>query len=72
MRHHLKSWHQMLKHKRLNEVIATDKNFANENQLSSKILYVADNLWFLALDYLHLAHVHNLSVNRKLKWNWIL
>ena len=29
MRRHLKSWFQMLRHKRLNEVIATDTYFAN-------------------------------------------
>jgi hypothetical protein len=53
MRHHLKSWFQMLRHKRLNEVIATDTYFANEKSIEgyhcaqvffviiSKMLYVA-------------------------------
>jgi hypothetical protein len=53
MRHHLKSQFQMLRHKRLNEVIATDTYFANEKSIegyhcarvffgmTSKILYVA-------------------------------
>jgi hypothetical protein len=53
IRCHLKSRFQMLRHKRLNEVIATDTYFANENQLkaitvhkyyfgmTSKMLYVA-------------------------------
>jgi hypothetical protein len=35
MRRHLKSQFQMLRHKRLNEVIATDTYFANENQLKA-------------------------------------
>jgi hypothetical protein len=35
MRRHLKSRFQMLRHKRLNEVIATDTYFANENQLKA-------------------------------------
>jgi hypothetical protein len=33
MRHHLKSRFQMLKHKRLNEVIATDTYFANKKSI---------------------------------------
>jgi hypothetical protein len=33
MRCHLKSWFQMLRHKRLNEVIATDTYFANEKSI---------------------------------------
>jgi hypothetical protein len=33
MRRHLKSWFQILRHKRLNEVIATDTYFANEKNL---------------------------------------
>jgi guanylate kinase len=37
MRLHLKSRFQMLRHKRLNEVIATDTYFANENQLKAII-----------------------------------
>jgi hypothetical protein len=53
MRHHLKSRFQMLRHKRLNEVIATDTYFANEKsiegyhcaqvffRMTSKVLYVA-------------------------------
>jgi hypothetical protein len=53
MRNHLKSRFQMLRHKRLNEVIATDTYFANERStegydcaqvffgMISKILYVA-------------------------------
>jgi hypothetical protein len=53
MRHHLKSRFQMLRHKRLNEVIATDTYFANEKSIegyycpqvffgmTSKMLYVA-------------------------------
>jgi hypothetical protein len=53
MRHHLKSRFQTLRHKRLNEVIATDTYFANEKsiegyhcvqvffRMTSKILYVA-------------------------------
>jgi hypothetical protein len=53
MRHHLKSRFQMLRHKRLNEVIATDTYFANEKSIegyhcarvffgkASKMLYVA-------------------------------
>jgi hypothetical protein len=53
MRRHLKSRFQMLRHKRLNEVIATVTNFANEKSIegyhcaqvfrgmTSKILYVA-------------------------------
>jgi hypothetical protein len=35
MRRHLKSLFQMLSHKRLNEVIATDTYFANENLLKA-------------------------------------
>jgi hypothetical protein len=53
MRNHLKSRFQMLRHKRLNEVIATDTHFANEKsiegyhcaqvffEMTSKMLYVA-------------------------------
>jgi hypothetical protein len=53
MRHHLKSRFRMLRHKRLNEVIATDTYFANEKSIegyhcaqvfygmTSKMLYVA-------------------------------
>jgi hypothetical protein len=53
MRHHLKSRFQMIRHKRLNEVIATDTHFANEKSIegchcaqvffgmTSKMLYVA-------------------------------
>jgi hypothetical protein len=53
MRHHLKIYFQMLRHKRLNQVIATDTYFANEKSIegyhcaqvffgmTSKILYVA-------------------------------
>jgi hypothetical protein len=53
MRLHLKSRFQMLRHKRLNEVIATDTYFANVKSIegyhcaqisfvmTSKILYVA-------------------------------
>jgi hypothetical protein len=53
MRRHLKSRFQMLRHKRLNEVIATDTYFANEKSIkgyhcaqvlfgmTSKMLYVA-------------------------------
>jgi hypothetical protein len=53
MRRHLKRWFQMLRHKRLNEIIATDTYFANEKSIegyhcaqvffgmTSKILYVA-------------------------------
>jgi hypothetical protein len=53
MRRHLKSCFQMLRHKRLNEVIATDTYFANEKSIegyhcaqvffgmTSKMLYVA-------------------------------
>jgi hypothetical protein len=53
MRLHLKSRFQMLSHKRLNEVIATDTYFANEKSIegyhcaqvffgmTSKMLYVA-------------------------------
>jgi hypothetical protein len=53
MRHHLKSRFQILRHKRLNEVIATATYFANEKSIGgyhraqvcfgmiSKILYVA-------------------------------
>jgi hypothetical protein len=53
MRRHLKSHFQMLRHKRLNEVIATDTYFANEKSIegyhcaqvffgiTSKMLYVA-------------------------------
>jgi hypothetical protein len=53
MRHHLKSRFQVLRHKRLNEVIATDTNFANEKSIegyhcaqvffgmTSKMQYVA-------------------------------
>jgi hypothetical protein len=53
MRHHLKSRFQMLTHKILNEVIATDTYFANEQSIegyhcakvffgiTSKMLYVA-------------------------------
>jgi hypothetical protein len=53
MRRHLKSQFQMLRHKRLNEVIATDTYFANEKSIegyhcaqvfygmTSKMLYVA-------------------------------
>jgi hypothetical protein len=53
MRFYLKSRHQMLRHKRLNEVIATDTYFANEKSIegyhcaqvffgmNSKMLYVA-------------------------------
>jgi hypothetical protein len=53
MRRHLKSRFQMLRHKRLNEVIATDTYFANEKSIAgyhcaqvffgmtSKMLYVA-------------------------------
>jgi hypothetical protein len=33
MRHHLKSRFQILRHKRLNEVIATDTYFANEKSI---------------------------------------
>jgi hypothetical protein len=33
MRRHLKSWFQMLRHKRLNKVIATDTYFANEKSI---------------------------------------
>jgi hypothetical protein len=33
MRHHLKSRFQMLRHKRLNEVIATDTYFSNEKSV---------------------------------------
>jgi hypothetical protein len=39
MRHHLKSRFQMIRHKRFNEVIATDTYFANENQLNAMILH---------------------------------
>jgi hypothetical protein len=54
MRRHLKSRFQMLRHKRLNEVIAKDAYFANEKSIegyhcaqvffgmTSKLLYVAD------------------------------
>jgi hypothetical protein len=35
MRCHLKSRFQMLRHKRLNEFIATDTYFANKNQLKA-------------------------------------
>jgi hypothetical protein len=38
MRCHLKSRFQMLRHKRLNKVIATDTYFANENQLKAIIV----------------------------------
>jgi hypothetical protein len=38
MRRHLKSRFQMLRHKRSNEVIATDTYFANENQLKAIIV----------------------------------
>jgi hypothetical protein len=53
MRRHLKSRFQMLRHKSLNEVIATDTYFANEKSIegyhcaqiffgmTSKMLYVA-------------------------------
>jgi hypothetical protein len=53
MRRHLKSRFQMLRHKRLNEVIATDTYFENEKSIkgyycaqvcpgiTSKMLYVA-------------------------------
>jgi hypothetical protein len=53
MRRHLKSRFQMLRHKRLNEVIATNTYFANEKSIegyhyaqvffgmTSKMLYVA-------------------------------
>jgi hypothetical protein len=53
MRHHLKSRFQMLRHTRLNEVIATNTYFANEKSIvgyhcaqvffgmTSKMLYVA-------------------------------
>jgi hypothetical protein len=53
MRHHLKSRFQMIRHKRLNEVIATDTYFAIEKSMegyhcaqvffgmTSKMLYVA-------------------------------
>jgi hypothetical protein len=53
MRPHLKSRFQILRHKRLNDVIATDTNFANEKSIegyhcaqvffgmTSKMLYVA-------------------------------
>jgi hypothetical protein len=53
MRRHLKSRFQMLRHKRLNDVIATDTYFANEKsiegyhceqvffRMSSKMLYDA-------------------------------
>jgi hypothetical protein len=53
MTHHLKSRFQMLRHKRLNEIIATDTYFANEKSIkgyhcaqvffgmTSKMLYVA-------------------------------
>jgi hypothetical protein len=52
MRHHLKSRFQMLRHKRLNEIIATDTYFDNEKSIegyhcaqlcfgiTSKMLYV--------------------------------
>jgi hypothetical protein len=52
IRHHLKSRFQMLRHKRLNEVIATDIYFANEKSIegyhcaqvifgmTSKMLYI--------------------------------
>jgi hypothetical protein len=33
MRCHLKSWFQMLRYKRLNEVIAIDTYFANEKSI---------------------------------------
>jgi hypothetical protein len=33
MRRHLKSWFQMLRHERLNEVIATDTYIANEKSI---------------------------------------
>jgi hypothetical protein len=53
MRGHLKSCFQMLRHKRLNEIIATDTNFAHDNSIGgyycaqvffgmiSKMLFVA-------------------------------
>jgi hypothetical protein len=53
MRRHLKSQFKMMRHKRLNEVIATDTYFANEKSIEgykcaqiffgmiSKVLYVA-------------------------------
>jgi hypothetical protein len=53
MRHHLNSHFQMLRHKRLNEVIATDTYFANKKSIegyhcaqvffgmTSEMLYVA-------------------------------
>jgi hypothetical protein len=39
MRRHLKSQFQMLRHKRLIEVIATGTYFASENQLKAIIVY---------------------------------
>jgi hypothetical protein len=54
MRLHLKSRFQMLRHKRLNEVIAADTYFSNEKSIvgyhcaqvffgmTSKMLYIAD------------------------------
>jgi hypothetical protein len=54
MKLHIKSRFQMLRHKRLNEVIATDTYFANEKPIkgyhcaqvffgmNSKMLYIAD------------------------------
>jgi hypothetical protein len=33
MKSHLKSWFQMLRHERLNEVIATDTCFASEKSI---------------------------------------
>jgi hypothetical protein len=53
MQRHLKSWFQMLRHKRLNEVIATDTYFSSTKSIEgfhctqvffgmiSKMLYVA-------------------------------
>jgi hypothetical protein len=39
MRHHLKSRFQMLRHKRLNEVIATDTYYVDKNQLKAMIVH---------------------------------
>jgi hypothetical protein len=64
MRRHLKSRFQMLRHKRLNEVIATDTYFANEKSIevyhcaqvffgmTSKMLYVAGKLNRSLLTYI--------------------